>query len=195
MTFGNAHWKLAVTALAAIALLGIPHAAAAGQAGGDDVTFTKDIAPILQRSCQSCHRPNSVAPMSLITYEEVRPWARSIKQRTALRNRMGVMPPWFIEKDVGIQRFKDDISLSEAEIETIGAWVDAGARRAATRPTCRRRSSSRPPTSGTSASRTSSSRARRSPWQARRPTTGARCLRRPWATPRTATSRPCRSRK
>ena len=47
-------------------------------------TFTKDVAPILQRSCQSCHRPNSVAPMSLITYEEVRPWARTIKQRTGL---------------------------------------------------------------------------------------------------------------
>ena len=68
----------------------------AGQATGDGaVTFTRDIAPILQENCQSCHRPNSMAPMSLLTYEEVRPWARSIKYRTGLRNRMGVMPPWF----------------------------------------------------------------------------------------------------
>ncbi|MYI74011.1 MAG: hypothetical protein F4057_01350, partial [Acidobacteria bacterium] len=67
MTFGHSHWKLAAVAIAAIALLGVPQAAAAGQAGGDDVTFTKDIAPILQRSCQSCHRPSSVAPMSLLT--------------------------------------------------------------------------------------------------------------------------------
>ena len=90
-------------------------------------TFARDIAPILQRSCQSCHRPGSVAPMSLITYEDVRPWARSIKQRTGLRNRMGVMPPWFIEKHIGIQAYKDDISLSDQEIATIAAWADAGA--------------------------------------------------------------------
>ena len=114
-------------ALALAAALAAP--ASAGSSAAGEVTFTKDVAPILQRSCQSCHRPNSVAPMSLITYEEVRPWARSIKQRTGLRNRMGVMPPWFIEKDVGIQAFKDDISLSEAEIETIAAWADAGAPR------------------------------------------------------------------
>ena len=113
----------------ALALLATPALAAAGQAAPGEVTFTRDVAPILQRSCQSCHRPGSVAPMSLVTYEEVRPWARSIKQRTGLRNRMGVMPPWFIEKDVGIQAFKDDISLSEEEIQAIGAWVDAGAPR------------------------------------------------------------------
>ena len=92
-------------------------------------TFTKDITPILQRSCQNCHRPNSVAPMSLITYEDVRPWARSIKTRTGLGTKMGVMPPWFIDKHVGIQDYKDDISLSEKEIATIAAWVDAGAPR------------------------------------------------------------------
>ena len=96
---------------------------------GETQTFTKDIAPILQRSCQKCHRPNSLAPMSLITYEEVRPWARSIKQRTGLRNRLGVMPPWYIEKDIGIQEFKDDWSLSDEEITAIATWVDAGAPR------------------------------------------------------------------
>ena len=66
-----------------------------------DVTFAKDIGPILQRSCQSCHRPNGGAPMSLVTYQDVRPWARSIKHRTAIRDRMGAMPPFYLEKDIG----------------------------------------------------------------------------------------------
>ena len=95
----------------------------------DQVTFSKDILPILQRSCQSCHRPDSLAPMSLLTYDEVRPYARSIKQRTGLRHRQGVMPPWFIEKNIGVQGFRDDISLSEEEIAKIARWVDGGAPR------------------------------------------------------------------
>jgi mono/diheme cytochrome c family protein len=93
------------------------------------ITFTKDIAPLLQRSCQNCHRPNSIAPMSLLTYEDARPYAASIKRRTAIRNRQGTMPPWYIEKDLGIQRYKNDISLSDAEVAKIAAWVDAGAPR------------------------------------------------------------------
>ena len=93
----------------------------------DTVTFSKNIAPILQRSCQNCHQPNSVAPMSLITYQEVRPWARAIKERTALRDRRGVMPPWFIEKNIGIQHFKNDPSLSDLEIAQIAKWADSGA--------------------------------------------------------------------
>src|SRR5947207_11072789 len=96
---------------------------------GDAVTFTKDIAPILQRSCQNCHRPDSIAPMSLLTYEEVRPWAKEIKERTLRRTGRGSMPPWFIEKDIGIQKFKDDISLSDAEIARIAKWADNGAPR------------------------------------------------------------------
>jgi hypothetical protein len=94
-----------------------------------EVTFAKDIAPILQRSCQNCHRPDGVAPMSLMTYEEVRPWARSIKQRTGLGPRAGVMPPWYIEKNVGIQHYKDDPSLSEEEVAKVAKWADAGAPR------------------------------------------------------------------
>src|SRR5262245_59713687 len=90
------------------------------------VTFTRDIAPILQRSCQSCHRPNSLAPMSLMTYEEARPYAASIKRRTAIRSRQGTMPPWYIEKDIGIQHYKNDISLSDADVAKIAAWVDNG---------------------------------------------------------------------
>jgi hypothetical protein len=94
-----------------------------------DVTFTRDIAPILQRSCQQCHRPDSVAPMALLTYEDVRPWARAIKTRTALRTQRGAMPPWFVEKNIGIQKFKNDISLSDEEIATIARWADNGAPR------------------------------------------------------------------
>src|SRR5436305_10709624 len=84
-----------------------------GQSGGSsgDITFTKDIVPILQRSCQPCHRPDGVAPMPLVTYEQVRPWAREMKVRTSMGPHAGVMPPWFVEKDIGIQRFKKDLSL------------------------------------------------------------------------------------
>jgi hypothetical protein len=90
-------------------------------------TFTKDIAPILQRSCQTCHHNGSIAPMSLVTYEEVRPYARAIKNRTGQGPRAGVMPPWFVDKSVGIQQFKNDPSLSAAEIALIAKWVDSGA--------------------------------------------------------------------
>jgi len=87
------------------------------------VTFSRDIAPIFQRSCQNCHRPGSIAPMSLLTYKDSRPWARSIKEKVVRRD----MPPWFIDRTVGIRNFKDDPSLSDKEIETISAWVTAGA--------------------------------------------------------------------
>jgi hypothetical protein len=87
------------------------------------VTFSKDVAPILQRDCQNCHRPGSIGPMSLLTYEEARPWARSIKQKVSQRD----MPPWFIDKNVGIHDFKNDVSLSDDEIATITKWVDEGA--------------------------------------------------------------------
>jgi hypothetical protein len=96
------------------------------RASGDrQVTYTKHVAPILQKSCITCHRPEQSAPMSLTSYEEVRPWARSIKTRVANRE----MPPWHIDRNVGIQKFKDDPSLSESEIATIVNWVDAGAPR------------------------------------------------------------------
>jgi hypothetical protein len=94
-----------------------------------EVTFTKHVAPILQRSCQNCHRPNGVAPMPLTTYEETRPWARAIKQRTGLGPRAGVMPPWYVEKNIGIQHYKDDPSLSDIEIATVAKWADTGAAR------------------------------------------------------------------
>ena len=95
----------------------------AGQAAAPAVTFTKDIAPIFQRACQNCHRPGSVAPMSLLTYEDARPWARSIKQRVSLRD----MPPWFIYFNGRRPRIKDDPSLSDEEIAKVVKWVDSGA--------------------------------------------------------------------
>ena len=113
-------------ALAVAGVLSVPAPPAAQTQTQPQVTFAKHIAPILQRSCQNCHRPNGgMAPMALTTYEEVRPWARAIKLRTAKRE----MPPWFIEKNVGIQKFIDDPSLSDEEIAAIGAWVDNGAPR------------------------------------------------------------------
>jgi hypothetical protein len=111
-------------ALLTLILVGVTPQASAGQASS--VTFNKDIAPILQRSCQNCHRPESVAPMSLLTYQDARRYAARIKERTQLRDKMGVMPPWFIERDIGIQDFQNDISLSEEEIATIATWVDSG---------------------------------------------------------------------
>src|SRR5947208_1251608 len=87
------------------------------------VTFSKDVAPIFQAKCQECHQPNSIAPMSLITYQDARPWARSIKERVATRQ----MPPWHIDRSVGVQKFKNDMSLSDEQVDTIVRWVDGGA--------------------------------------------------------------------
>src|SRR5216117_2868537 len=94
-----------------------------------EITFTKDIVPILQRSCENCHRPDGVAPMSLVMYEDARPWARAIKQRTSIGPKAGVMPPWYVEKNIGIQKFHNDPSLSDDEIATIAKWADSGAPR------------------------------------------------------------------
>ena len=106
--------SLTLAAMAAAAVIALP---AAAQDAPANVTFTRDIAPIFQRSCQSCHRTGSIAPMSLLTYEEVRPWARSIKQRIESRE----MPPWFIDRHVGVQGFKADKSLSNAELAIVYA--------------------------------------------------------------------------
>src|SRR5258707_10084320 len=124
----RARLAVAVVAAASVCLLISPQPAA--QAGGaGDVTFAKDIAPILQRSCQECHHADGVAPMALISYEDVRPWAKSIKMRTALRSQRGAMPPFFVKKNIGIKKFKHDPSLSDDEIAMVARWVDAGAPR------------------------------------------------------------------
>jgi len=112
-----------VKSLRLVAVVAALVAVAASASAQQAVTFTKDIAPILQRSCQGCHRPGQMAPMSLLTYQDVRPWARSIKQRVTERT----MPPWGIDPHVGIQSFKNDPTLRADEIAKIVAWVDTGA--------------------------------------------------------------------
>lgn len=121
-------WTKAWVLLATVGFAApVPAAAAALDPG--EVTFTKDIAPILQRSCQQCHKPDSVAPMALITYEQVRPYARAINRRTHMGPVAGVMPPWYIEKDVGIQHYQYDPSLSNEELAKISRWVSTGAQK------------------------------------------------------------------
>jgi len=113
------------SAVVATLIVGALPAHGWAQAAPRPVTFAKDVAPIFQRSCQNCHHPGSIAPMSLVTYEAARPWARSIKQRVSARS----MPPWHLDRTVGIRKFKDDPSLTDEEIATIVAWVDGGAAR------------------------------------------------------------------
>jgi hypothetical protein len=97
--------------------------AAPAVARAAEPTFAKDIAPIIQAKCEACHRPGSMAPMSLQTYQDVRPWARAIKTKVQAR----LMPPWHIDPTVGIQSFKNDRSLTSDQIALIARWVDAGA--------------------------------------------------------------------
>src|SRR6185503_9264979 len=87
------------------------------------ITFSRDVAPILQKRCEECHRHGGMAPMSLVTYEEARPWARSIKEKTVKRE----MPPFHAAGQAG--RYVNDPRLTDAEIATIAKWVDAGASR------------------------------------------------------------------
>ncbi len=106
-----------------LTILIAPLAALAADNNGRAVTFNKDIAPIFQRSCESCHHAGTSAPMPLETYAEARPWAKSIKERVTRRD----MPPWHLDKTVGIRHYKNDRSLSDAEIATVARWVDSGA--------------------------------------------------------------------
>ncbi len=114
---------LASGVLTVAAALSLAPAPADAQPVDSAVTFAKDVAPILQAKCQDCHRAGSMAPMSLVTFEETRPWARSIKERVSTRQ----MPPWHIDRAVGVQKFKNDMSLSDEQVATIVRWVDAGA--------------------------------------------------------------------
>jgi hypothetical protein len=109
-------------ALALAAVVPVPRVATS-QARVNTPTFSKDVAPIFQEKCEACHRRDSIAPMSLVTFEEARPWAKSIRQRVIARN----MPPWHLDKTVGIQHFANDRSINDQEIDTIVRWVDAGA--------------------------------------------------------------------
>jgi len=93
----------------------------AASAFGGTPTFSRDVAPILYKNCVECHRPAAMAPMSLLTYEDARPWARAIKQKVVARQ----MPPWGADPSIGT--FANDISLKQADVDTIAAWVDGGA--------------------------------------------------------------------
>ena len=87
----------------------------------DEVTFNKDVLQVLQDNCQVCHRPGEMAPMSFMTYEDVRPWARAIRQAVIT----GEMPPWFAEE--GHRPFLNDRTLSDTELRTLVAWAEGGA--------------------------------------------------------------------
>ncbi|MDA0329380.1 MAG: hypothetical protein O2958_10265 [Gemmatimonadetes bacterium] len=125
----SARVSFLVTVLSFAAMISIAspvETAAQAEGTHPEVTFTRDIVPILQRSCVRCHRPNGVAPMSLVEYTDVQPYATRIMRRTGIRDRMGTMPPWYVEKDIGIQHFKDDPSLTDAEVAAIAAWARGG---------------------------------------------------------------------
>ena len=100
-------------------LVGCISVVASGATGS--VTFSKDVAPILQKNCQGCHRPGEAAPMSLRTYQEARPWAKAMKQAVLTKK----MPPWFADGQYG--HFRNDRSLPQKDIDTLVSWVDAGA--------------------------------------------------------------------
>src|SRR4051812_35008831 len=115
-------WRgIALGAVALTGLLAAPSAALAAEPTTTP-TFAKDIAPIFQAKCEACHRPDSIAPFSLQTYEQARPYARAIKDRVVSHQ----MPPWHIDKTVGIQKFKNDRSLTDQEVDMVARWVDAG---------------------------------------------------------------------
>lgn len=116
------------TGLLALALLAAPPVAAqragpsSAEAGPSGITWARDVAPIVQEKCQECHMPNSIAPFPLTTYEEVRRRARRIRGRVEQR----IMPPWHINRTVGIQRFRNDRGLTDEQIRTILTWIDEG---------------------------------------------------------------------
>jgi hypothetical protein len=116
------HRLAGTVACGAAAMLALAQPASAQSTTAAVPTFTKDIAPIFQEKCESCHRPDSIAPMSLRTFQETRAWSKAIRDRVVSRS----MPPWQIDKTVGIQHFTNDRSLTDPQIQTIVRWVDGG---------------------------------------------------------------------
>jgi mono/diheme cytochrome c family protein len=107
--------------VAALCFAFSPATSAAGPSKRE-VTFSKDVAPIFFKNCAECHKPNDIAPMSLLTFKESRPWARSIKEKVVNRE----MPPWSPDPHYG--QFSNEKRLTDKEVETIVAWVDGGAK-------------------------------------------------------------------
>ena len=116
-------WRRMMVAavLISIAVLTVSMRATTAAEESASVTFTKDVLPILQKNCQTCHRPGEIAPMSFLTYQDVRPWAKAIKNAVVSRQ----MPPWFADPAYG--HFANDRTLSDATIKTLVSWVDGGA--------------------------------------------------------------------
>src|SRR5438128_584366 len=112
MTTGAASIRVAILVAAAVRLLAAP----------PSLTFSRDVLPILEKRCVICHQPGEIAPMPLTSYEQARPWARAIREATLSRK----MPPWHAAPGAP-HAFRNDRSLSKHEIDTIAAWVDAGA--------------------------------------------------------------------
>ncbi|HEX4346109.1 MAG TPA: hypothetical protein VHZ73_00965, partial [Vicinamibacterales bacterium] len=113
--------RRAAFAFAALALAATGISAPGGSLSADTPSFSRDVAPILYSKCINCHRPGEAAPMSLLTYQDARPYARAIKDKVTARQ----MPPWFADPSIG--GFANDARLSDREIATITGWVDAGA--------------------------------------------------------------------
>jgi mono/diheme cytochrome c family protein len=116
-------WWISLVVAAVITGAGVAAAPEASEtkAAATAPTFSRDVAPVLFSRCAECHRPGAMAPMSLLTYEDARPWAKAIKRKVASRE----MPPWGADPTVG--KFANDPSLKQAEIDMIVAWADAGA--------------------------------------------------------------------
>ncbi|HKS05906.1 MAG TPA: hypothetical protein VJR92_06300 [Gemmatimonadaceae bacterium] len=109
------HRCAAVIAVASSSLFAVSGAA-------QTVTYARNVAPIMQQKCQVCHQPNSIAPMSLLTYEDAKKYAPDIRDYVSAR----IMPPWHIDRTVGIQQFKNDRGLTDEQIATIVKWIDSG---------------------------------------------------------------------
>src|ERR1700756_2308871 len=106
-----------MTRLLLVTIIALPALAAEDPA----ITFHKDVEPVLQKNCQTCHRPGQVAPMSFLTYQDVRPWAKAMKAAVVTRK----MPPWFADPHYG--SFVNDRSLKQSDIDLVSKWVDNGA--------------------------------------------------------------------
>src|SRR5579871_2435680 len=111
-------WRLLMRVLS----IGLACAALVAAAPSTEPTFYKDVLPVLQKNCQSCHRPGEAGPMSFLSYESTKPWAKAIK--TAVLQKK--MPPWFADPHYG--KFANDRTLPEADVKTLVAWVDGGAK-------------------------------------------------------------------
>ena len=118
--------RIAAVGMSAMTVIALSTSADVTRASGTKtITFTKDVAPILQQKCQVCHQPDSIGPMPLISYEDAREYAEKISRKVSQR----LMPPWHIDRTIGIQEFKNDRSLSDEQIATLVGWADGGMQR------------------------------------------------------------------